>query len=159
MKYLVYTSIYTSKLHHTICKYKYLVQIQIPCIRISYYSSLPNDSAAVLLAHISYHVEVGSPKLEFALPVDNGRERRGDEERAFRVAFLVERVEKRDRLNGFPEAHLVRKDCICVIAPRKAQPVKAFELIRMELPTCGRNEFWLRFVGFGQLNNNIRKLM
>lgn len=78
---------------------------------------LPNHDARLAVAHVRNHVEVGRPDLELALPVDDGGEGDRDDEGSLRVALLVQRVEEDDRLDGFPQAHLVRQDGVCSLAP------------------------------------------
>ena len=50
----------------------------------------PNDGATVFVADVRHDVHVWRPELELALPVDDGRERRADEERTAAVTLKTQ---------------------------------------------------------------------
>ena len=89
---------------------------------------LSDDSAGVLVADVRHDVEFRRPEFELTLPVDQGREGDCDEVGSSAVTLLVERVQKRDRLDGLAQTHFVGQYDVGAALPAVASPVQTFQL-------------------------------
>lgn len=86
-------------------------------------------------AFVSDDLDRGSPFLELHDPVRHRRQRDNDEEGPILLLHLDQVREKRDRLNGFAETHLVRENAVDVIVVERHHPFETFDLVLFQFAT------------------------
>jgi len=94
----------------------------------------PDNSSRGLCAHIGNAVEVRSPQLQFALPVDESGKRYGYEEGSAAVTLLGQGVQECHRLNRLAQARLIGQDGGYDQAPTVAEPPAGMDATSCQFP-------------------------
>jgi len=97
----------------------------------------PDYSSRGLWAHIGDTIDVWSPQLQFALPVDQSGKRHGYEEQG---------VQECHRLDRLAQAYLIGQDGEDALAPTVAEPVDTLQLEWMQIRSSSLQEFRLILV-------------
>mmetsp|Transcript_4943 Transcript_4943/g.18605 ORF Transcript_4943/g.18605 Transcript_4943/m.18605 type:complete len:222 (-) Transcript_4943:1561-2226(-) len=95
----------------------------------------------VRVSRIHHHSEMRSPSLKLICPILKSSQRHNDKMRALIVFKFLQVGNERDGLNGFSEAHLVGQNSIQFVVVERHEPLKTFELIRLEISKLERG--WL----------------